>query len=571
MKDNLCRVQWGPPMSKRLLLVSALALALCGTAQAADLQLYNGDAAGVGLNDPTPAAPVGGNTATTIGGQRIRVYEYAMKLWGNVLGSNAPVLIHASFPALACDAGSAVLGSAGAWWVASDSTTYYHGALANALTNSDLNPAAPEIQARFNPNLGAANCLAGSGWYYGLDGNTPAGKINFLNVVMHEIGHGLGASSFINKTSGAFLDLDGAGTLYTAMPDVYALRARDNITGKAFADPTETSAQRATAMKTVGATVWTGANVNQQAALLLDSGYQETSLHVSAPAPLARDYGFYTSGGNFGPIPAPANFNGQWVLATDALEAPAPGTTPTTTDGCSPITNAAAIAGKVAMIDRGNCGFVVKVKNAQNAGATAVVILNSAATWGTMGGTDPTITIPAVLVQQGDGAAFKANAPITGGMVLGPVTLAGMDVNGRTRLYSPWVVATGSTFSHFDTVLHPDALMEPFDSPEVQAQVSLDLTPALMRDIGWPMNEGTTKMFGGMCDTGVPATGDGGFVTGANIAATDAMCKIGNTRLGYYNCMKAYADKLYADGLINKVQKGTITICARRTMDNWGH
>ncbi len=556
-------------MSKRLL-AAALALALCGTAQAADLQLQNADAAGVGLNDPTPAAPVGGNTATTIGGQRLRVYQYAMALWGNVLGTNAPVLIRASFPALACTASSATLGSAGALWVANDGTRYYHGSLTNALVGFDLNPSNAEIQARFNPNLGAANCLAGSGWYLGLDGKTPPGKINFLNVVMHEIGHGLGVAGFIDKTTGVIPNL-GSG----AFPDVYTALAFDNNTGKSFIDATETSAQRAAAMRTVGATVWTGANVNQQAALMLDEGYQETTLTVTAPAALARNYGFYTSNGNFGPAPTAANFSGEWVMATDALEAPAPGTTPTTTDGCSAIDNGAAIAGKIAMIDRGNCAFTIKVKNAQNAGAAAVVILNSNSTpadsnWGPMGGTDATITIPAILVRYADGLTFKANAPITGGMVNGPVTLAGMDVNGRTRLYSPWVVATGSTFSHFDTALHPNVLMEPFDTPDIQAQVTLDLTPALLRDIGWPMNDGNTLLpgaNGGTCDTGVDASSEGGITIGGNIAATNSVCLIGATRTSYNTCMANYANKLYTDGLITSTQRSKILTCVRQYAD----
>lgn len=544
--------------NKRLL-AAALALAFCGSSQAADLKLENADAAGVGLNDPTPAAPVGGNTATTIGAQRQRVYQYAMALWGNVLGSNGPVLVRASFPALTCTATSAVLGSAGALWVANDSSRYYHGSLANALSNADLYPGSAEIQARFNPNLGSPTCLAGSGWYLGLDGNTPAGKINFLNVVMHEIGHGLGVAGFIGKTTGTIPDL-GSGV----MPDVYTARAYDNNTGKLFIDPTMTDAQRATAMKTVGATVWTGPNVNQQAALLLDGGYQEATLTVSAPAPLARNYGFF--GASFGPAANAASFNGQWVPALDAAD----GAGPLTSDGCTAITNAAAVAGKIALIERGTCGFTVKVKNAQLAGAIGVVIVNSpAGTWGSMGGADASITIPSVQVQRADGLAFIANQPITGGMVNGPITLAGMDANGRTRLYSPWVVASGSTFSHFDTALSPNALMEPFDTPDIQAQVSLDLTPAMLRDIGWPMNDGNSKLFNGICDTGVPASSDGGFVTGANIVATDSVCKVGATRTSYYSCMNAYASQLYADDLITGTQKSKILACARRTADNW--
>jgi PA domain len=550
-------------MNKRLVATAlSMAMAACGTAQAADLQLLNADPAGVGLNSTAYAAPVGGNTATTVGGQRVRVYQYALALWGNVLGTNAPVLVQASFAALTCTPTQGVLGSAGPAWSASDSSRRYHGALLNALLETDFAPGIPEIVSQFNSELGTPGCLTTSGWYYGLDGKTPPGKINFLNVVMHEIGHGLGVSGYINKTTGS---LNGA-------PDFYTALAYDNITGKSFIDPTMTNALRATAMRTVGATVWTGSNVNQQAALFLDDGYQETTLTVTAPALLARNYGFYTA--SFGPLANAANFNGQWVAGLDAADASGP----LTSDGCTALTNGAAVTGKIALIERGTCGFTVKVKNAQNAGAIGVVIVNSMpappaaadSNWGPMGGVDATITIPSVQVRRADGLAFIANAPITGGMVDGPVTLAGMDVNGRTRLYSPWLVATGSTFSHFDTAASPNLLMEPFDTPQVQAQISLDLTPALLRDMGWPMNDGTTRLpgpLGTTCDTGVDASSDGGITIGGNIAATNSVCLIGATRTSYNTCMANYTNKLYTDGLITSLQRGKILTCVRQYAD----
>ena len=50
---------------------------------------------------------------------------------------------------------------------------------------------------------------------------------------------------------------------------------------------------------------------------------------------------------------------------------------PTTTDGCSAFTNAAAVAGKWAYVDRGTCAFADKVANAKAAGATGIVIGNN--------------------------------------------------------------------------------------------------------------------------------------------------------------------------------------------------
>jgi hypothetical protein len=42
------------------------------------------------------------------------------------------------------------------------------------------------------------------------------------------------------------------------------------------------------------------------------------------------------------------------------------------TDGCSPFSNAAAVAGKIVSIERGLCGVAAKERNASNAAATII-------------------------------------------------------------------------------------------------------------------------------------------------------------------------------------------------------
>ena len=57
----------------------------------------------------------------------------------------------------------------------------------------------------------------------------------------------------------------------------------------------------------------------------------------------------------------------------------------------------------------GNCAFTVKVKNAQTAGATGVVVANNSDTGVfTMGGTDATINVPSLFVSLSDGNAIRA-------------------------------------------------------------------------------------------------------------------------------------------------------------------
>ncbi len=78
-------------------------------------------------------------------------------------------------------------------------------------------------------------------------------------------------------------------------------------------------------------------------------------------------------------------------------------------DGCSPLSNATELQNNIAILKRGSCDFVVKVKNAQNAGAKAVVMMNNiAGAPSTMGGTDATITIPSAMITQDLGNSFIA-------------------------------------------------------------------------------------------------------------------------------------------------------------------
>ena len=94
-------------------------------------------------------------------------------------------------------------------------------------------------------------------------------------------------------------------------------------------------------------------------------------------------------------------------------------------DGCENITNASAINGKIALIKRGTCNFTVKVKKAQDAGAKAVVMVNNVAGAPiTMGGEDPTITIPAVMISMENGNPI-INAVLAGTTLNGSVPKEG--------------------------------------------------------------------------------------------------------------------------------------------------
>lgn len=552
-------------MNKTLLpcaLAAAVVLA-CGSASAAQLILLNGDTGtGTGLDDATPKAPQGLNPGTTLGEQRRIVYQFAMDMWGAVLQSDVPIKVAASFQPLTCTPTQGVLGSAGGNWIDRDFPNaplpglWYNSALADSLAGSDLDPVVDDpadIVSRFNGDLGVnPNCLTGLDWYYGLDGKTPANSINFLNVVVHEIGHGLGFQGTINKTTGAFGDFDGTGP----RSDAYTQNAFDNVLNLGFNDPAMTSAQRALAMRTPGRLVWTGGHVTTEAALVLD---RRQTFTVTAPAAIAGNYLFGTA--TFGPLPTPANFNGTVVLGVD----PSDTAGASTTDACSPLSNASAVAGNIVLVDRGTCGFTVKAINVQNAGGTAMVVADNAA--GSpppdLGGTDPSITIPAIRITLDAGNTFKANLPVTAGFVVSPTLLQGADDSGHVRLYAPPVVASGSTFSHYDTVLTPNAIMEPFDTPTEQAQVNIDLTPALLRDTGWRINTGNAII--NNCNTTVDVVAEGGLVLGANVQSWNDICSTTtSSKSAYTKCMDAYKTRALASGILVGNQGGKVLACAAK-------
>ena len=123
---------------------------------------------------------------------------------------------------------------------------------------------------------------------------------------------------------------------------------------------------------------------------------------VHAGSPSAGTYA--ASGAAFGPVVSQP-VSGALVLVNDG--------TATSTDGCEPLVGFPA--GSIAIMDRGGCAFTVMVANAQAAGAVAVVVANNVSGDPiTLGGTDPSITIPAVMVSQSDGAIIKVGLPATG-------------------------------------------------------------------------------------------------------------------------------------------------------------
>ena len=474
----------------RLLRRAGAALALCAAAamgaHAATIQVINIDDPNVGFNETTPATPVGGNAGTTLGEQRQIVFAFVADFWGRRLRSDIPIQVLATFAPLDCDSTSGVLGAAGAWNVFADFPngkpgTWYPGALANKLAGVKLEPdpdpfVSADIVSFFNGDIGKPGCLDGLSFYLGLDGKAAANQLDLLTTVLHEFGHGLGFQTFTD---------DGNGKFFLELPSIFDDFLFDPQQRKNWAQMTD--AERVTSAITPRNLVWSGKQVTKNAHKVLNKGTPELFV---AGGGLNK---FYVNGpAEFGP-----EIDKHTLIANELAHVV------DQADGrglaCAPLdaTNATAVKGKVAVIDRGSCAFTVKVKNAQIAGANAVVIADNAP--GTppqpLAGADPTITIPSMRVSQVDGNEIKAAISATPPKRIGPIgvlfsnqlKLEGADFLDRVFLYTPNPNQPGSSVSHYDTLAKPNLLMEPFLTPNQPIAVSPpnDLTLQLLLDIGW--------------------------------------------------------------------------------------
>ncbi len=487
----------------------ALTLASCPAAvgtPTSTIIITSRDPAGVGFNDPTPVAPVGGNTGTTLGQQRFNVYRCVADIWERALVSNSPITVSAGWEALTCSSGSAVLGSASSWngWTdfpgAPKAGTWYPQALANKLANLPGGQSLADfyeqpddgtgygnvdIKTQFNVNLGNVGCLDNTPFYLGLDGNAPASTVNFATTLLHELGHGLGFSVFTTSTA------TGARTL--GMPSIWEYFMVDNSTGKTWTQMTD--AERVTSAVNFRRLAWSGSNTLSAVPFVLTPGATSVpTLNINGPAAGASAGNQQFATAAFGPTLGSALSAQVMPVVSNTTAAGLTG------PGCGPLTalDALAVNGRIALIDRGVCGFAVKVKNAQNAGAVGVLIANtSAGVFGAMGGADATITIPSLMVTFAEGNALKtalqrrsrtaSGVVATMGALLTGGSYIGTDALNRPLLYTPNPRAAGSSVSHWDTIATRNLLMEPFINADLTFSLTapFDLTVPLLKDLGW--------------------------------------------------------------------------------------
>jgi len=454
---------WSTEIMRAWLIAVLLALFAGDALARATFVIDITDPPDTGFNDSTPVKPVGGNSGTTLGQQRLNALNFAAGLWGELLDSPVPIIVRATFSPITnttnpCTETGGLIGLAGPMGFVADFTNAplshvaYPIALANALAGHDLNINVADIRAQFSSDVDGPFCLGDTSWYYGLDGNHGS-DVDLVTLIMHELAHGLGFLGNVNVTTGAFTG---------GVPSVFDIHTFDDSAGVRWDQMS--SQQRLASMTNTGHLAWDGALTTAHAAAYLHS---VSVLDVNAP--FMRTFGIGTA--TFG---APL---GQLTISGDVSEA---------RDGCS--VPDAALDGRWALVDRGTCNFVVKAKNVQTAGAIGMIVIDNRADTCIppgMGGTDESISIPAVSVNQADGNALRAQLANGVNVTLRPDALrrAGMTANGFPKLYAPCTIKPASSLWHFDVTAVPPLLMEPGIAGSLQHVP--DLTLDALRDIGW--------------------------------------------------------------------------------------
>ena len=208
------------------------------------------------------------------------------------------------------------------------------------------------------------------------------------DVVSHEWGH-----AYTEFTHGLIYQWQ-SGALNEAYSDVFG-ETLDLINGREDEDEGDITAPRPDGLCSKFTRGAIGATINSPAG-------------IAGPCDDA-------AAASFGPVFDKTGVTTDVIVGTDAANPAGP----STTDGCSPLDNAGTVAGKFVFVDRGTCPFTVKIANAEDAGATGIIVGNNApgsALISIAGVSD----IYGLMVTQADGTRIKS--------VPGPVNMTIQDV-----------------------------------------------------------------------------------------------------------------------------------------------
>ena len=253
-------------------------------------------------------------------------------------------------------------------------------------------------------------------FYYGFDTNTPSSDINLLTVTLHEFAHGLGFVSLADESTGTFCCGEPAAARH-----LRRLHLRH--------DGEEELERHGDGRRAAGFG-------DQHGEPRLDRPVRERGgggipVEGSGPHGLLAGRGRGIVYGGDGGLrrgaharrASPGRWSRRWTRPIRRG--------PSTTDACSALTNAAAVAGKIALVDRGTCDFTQKAVNVQAAGAIGMVVANNVEGGRRRGwaGRPPRSPFPSSRVSQADGVTLRANLPAQATIGLDPSHPAGMNAS----------------------------------------------------------------------------------------------------------------------------------------------
>lgn len=463
----------------RSAIVLTLALLMPGAATAAQVIIVNADQANVGLNDPTPATPEGGNNGTTLGQQRMNLMQHVADIWGAKLQSTVPIRVQVSFTdnhQCQQNPGDFVyLATSGptAYYTAVDPPypphpIVYPVALRNALVGTVADPSTPELYIQVNPKMDSVpNCIAGyDGYWYGTDPDiaSPDSPKQFpiLTLLLHEMAHGLGFVENANLSN---------GSAFPPYRYAYNTLLYDTQIGKFWSDMSDS--ERMASATNDPNLVWTGEHTEAVQDKFLRPPLRVRSNASVQPGEVLQAY--------FGKLLPRSGLSAQARLVSPA-------------EACTPLSNGAQLQGRIALIKRGTCAFDIKAKHAQQAGAIGALILNNRAETPSdplpvMGGSDFTVRLPSASVNYQAGLNLISAVSNTPSTVVTVEPIPGAQnmatQSGYVRMHAPATLAPLSSVSHWSSDSATPLLMQ---SEINQASFDrTDMTEALLQDLGWEL------------------------------------------------------------------------------------
>lgn len=111
-------------------------------------------------------------------------FQFAADIWSSLLNSEVPVKVNTYFiPLVPGLLGITLPNGRKDFSGAPQSNIWYSSSLANSIAGTELNAGEFDFDLYLNSSIN---------WYFGVDGNCPAGKYDLVSIVLHEMCHGLG-------------------------------------------------------------------------------------------------------------------------------------------------------------------------------------------------------------------------------------------------------------------------------------------------------------------------------------------------------------------------------------------